>query len=144
MEQIVEFASNHMLLVAALVVILSLLAANIWAGIVSAGKELSPAEAVHLINHDGAVVIDVREAAEYRRGHIIDAVHVPLSGLEGKASELVQRYAERPVLVCCSTGASAGRAASILNKAGLTRLHRLRGGITAWQGQSLPLEREQD
>ena len=51
------------------------------------GPRLSPAQATQLINREDAQVIDVREQAEWSKGHINGARHIP-------AGEVAQRLGE--------------------------------------------------
>src|SRR3954447_4557465 len=46
------------------------------------GQEVGPVEAVQLINRRDAVVIDVRDVAAYKAGHITNARHMPEGELE--------------------------------------------------------------
>ena len=64
---------------------------------------LSPAKAIQLINREDALVIDVREQAEYVGGHVADARHLPLADLANRAGEL-DKFKAGPVLVVCQTG----------------------------------------
>lgn len=76
----------------------------------------------------GAIVIDVRRADEYERGHVPGAVLIPLD-------QLGSRWEEVPggteVLVICQTGARSARAVQALNGAGRTTMN-VAGGTTAW------------
>ena len=49
---------------------------------------LSPAEAVTLINRSNALVLDVRDDAEFASGHIADATHIPVTDLAARIGEL--------------------------------------------------------
>lgn len=99
---------------------------------------LSAAEAVTLINRNNAVVLDVRDDAEFATGHIADAIHIPVSALESRISEL-KKYKSKPVLVNCQRGARSAKACEILRKAEFSQVHNLQGGLDAWQQAKLPL-----
>ncbi len=99
---------------------------------------LSAAEAVTLINRNNAVVLDVRDEAEFATGHIADAIHIPVSELENRVAEL-KKYKTKSVLVNCQRGARSAKACEILRKAEFTQLHNLYGGLDAWQQAKLPL-----
>jgi len=69
--------NNWYLFLAAAIIIALLVGAPIRArlsGVVS----VRPHEAVRIVNRENAVLVDVREAAEYEAGHIPNAVHIPL------------------------------------------------------------------
>jgi rhodanese-related sulfurtransferase len=99
---------------------------------------LTAAEAVTLINRNNAVVLDVRDDAEFANGHIADAIHIPVADLESRLSEL-KKYKTKPVLVNCQRGARSAKACEILRKAEFTQVHNLQGGLDAWHQAKLPL-----
>jgi rhodanese-related sulfurtransferase len=100
---------------------------------------IGTAEAVRLINREKAVLIDVCEPAEFAAGHAIGARNIPLGSLEG-ARELPTNKA-LPVVVMCASGARAGRAASLLRKAGHEQAVAVNGGLGAWREAGLPIEK---
>jgi rhodanese-related sulfurtransferase len=95
------------------------------------GQEVGPAEAVQLINRRDAVVIDVRDAADYKTGHITNA---------RRAKELAKMKA-KPIIVSCARGTRASNVAARLRKLGCTEVFALRGGLAAWQQANMPLEK---
>lgn len=101
-------------------------------------REVSPAEAVLLINRESPLVLDVRSEVEFASGHIADARNIPLAQLAGRLEELAA-YRDRPLLVNCQAGVRSARACAQLGKAGFKRLHNLSGGINAWKQAKLPL-----
>ncbi len=103
------------------------------------GGSVSTADAVRLINQEKAVLIDVREPAEFAAGHAAGARNVPLGALDG-AKGLPTNKAV-PLVVMCATGARSSRAAAQLRKAGYSNVHNLAGGNAAWREASLPIEK---
>lgn len=136
MQQLSEFVINHWMLVTAFCAVAGLLLANFMGSV----GGVSPSAAVMLINREQAVVIDVRPAQAFGEGHIAGAINVPQAELSG-ARERLASYAERPVLVCCESGNSAGAAARQLKGFGVARAQVLQGGVAAWRAANLPLER---
>jgi rhodanese-related sulfurtransferase len=104
------------------------------------GQEVGPAEAVQLINRRDAVVIDVREAADYKAGHITNARHLPENEIDARAKEL-EKIKSKPIIVSCARGNRSGNVASRLRKLGFNEVFSLRGGIAAWQQANMPLEK---
>ena len=101
---------------------------------------VSAQEAVRLFNQ-GATVIDVREAAAYAEGHIRGARNIPASSVIDSTDSL-KRLRERPVLMVCERGISAGAAMRHLQSSGFTKVVNLRGGLGSWRADQLPLTRE--
>jgi rhodanese-related sulfurtransferase len=97
------------------------------------------AEAVRLINREKGVLVDVSEPGEFAAGHAKGARNVPFGSLTG-AKELPSNKS-LPLLLMCPTGARAGRAATLLRKAGYERALAVAGGTGAWREAGLPIER---
>lgn len=93
------------------------------------------AGAAELIAARSAVVVDVRQSAEWRRGHIQGAVHIPLAQLQ---SRLHQLPSHKTIVTVCQSGHRSAAAARTLARAGLDVLN-LRGGMNAWGRAGLPL-----
>ena len=104
------------------------------------GPSVSPAEATQLINRQDALVIDVREPAEFAAGHLLGAKNLPLARLAAPGADVAKRK-DRPVIVYCDGSERASKAASALKKQGFARVLNLAGGIKAWQDAGLPVEK---
>jgi rhodanese-related sulfurtransferase len=140
MNQIIEFVGNHLGLVIALVVILTMLIQNLISG--GGGKDaVDPAGATELINHENAVVVDVRPMADFNQGHIIGAINIPSNGFANQLKQL-ERHKTKPIIVSCRSGAQSTQACATLRKAGFEKVHNLRGGMLAWQSANLPVTRK--
>lgn len=96
-------------------------------------------EAVRLINREKGVLIDVCEPGEFAQGHAVGARNIPFGQLEG-SKELPTNKAQ-PVILLCASGARAGRAASLLRKAGYEKAVSVAGGNAAWREAQLPMEK---
>lgn len=134
MDQLVEFATNHPYLVTAFFVVLGLLIANLM----GARGGVNPQEAVRLINHEQAIIVDLRSRKDYESGHIIAALHIPMVELKEAQGQL-QKHGDKPILLYCDAGATSPRAVKEIKQLGLGRVYALRGGINAWRGESLPV-----
>ncbi|MDP2247431.1 MAG: rhodanese-like domain-containing protein, partial [Nitrosomonadales bacterium] len=76
---------------------------------------LDPNEAVLLMNRNNAIILDVRDDAEYAAGHITDAKHIPLAKLAERIKEL-EKFKDKPILVHCQGGVRSTKACDILRK----------------------------
>jgi rhodanese-related sulfurtransferase len=83
-------------------------------------------------------IIDVREADEWRTGHIRQARHIPLGELGQRASEIDP---SRPVVFVCRSGNRSEYATQALRQAGYDQAVNLTGGMLAWQRAGLPIGR---
>jgi len=138
-NQLIEFTSNHLLLVAAFAAILVMLIAGELRQRLSGINEVGPGEATRMLNHDNAVIVDMREDKDYREGHIVNAVHMPASNSDAVLK--LEKFRDRPVIVYCRSGNSSAGFCRRLRKQGFTSVHNLAGGVLAWQKAGLPLNR---
>jgi GrxC family glutaredoxin len=95
-------------------------------------------EAVKLINDKNALVVDVRTEKEYKEGHVMNALHIPLGMLGDRIQEL-QAYKNHAVVMVCRSGARSAQAATKLKKQGFTNVHNIGGGMLAWERVKLPI-----
>jgi rhodanese-related sulfurtransferase len=102
------------------------------------GGSLSPQNAVQRINREKAVVIDVREPAEFAAGHITNAKNVPLAQIEERLPQVVKNKA-LPVILVCATSPRAVRAQVLARKLGYDQAEALAGGLQAWRAAGLPV-----
>ena len=138
-HQLSEFAGNHLLLVTAFVAILAMLAGVELRHRLGKVRDIAPGEAIRLINHENAVLVDMRNDKDYREGHIVNAVHVPAE--QNDAAGKLDKYRDRPLIVCCRSGNQSLRLCSELTKKGFASVYNLKGGLHAWQQAGLPLSK---
>jgi len=84
--------------------------------------------------HPEALVLDVREAAEWDDdlGHIDGALQIPLGELAGRLGE-IEAWKDKPVVVVCRVGARSSDACRTLTAAGFQQVNNLEGGMVAWR-----------
>lgn len=103
-----------------------------------AGSALTVQQAINLTNRDGGIFLDVRDAKEYKRAHISEAINIPSASLAGRLGEL-EKYRDKPVIVVCRMGTSASAAVKQLRANGFTQAQRMAGGMMSWDEQRLPV-----
>jgi len=137
MQQLLEFSTNNIFLISALVALIVLVVFN-EIRLSTGSASVTPADAISLIN-SGALVLDVRGAPQFDKGHIVNARNIPKTELDEKVDS-IDRYRDKPILVCCDTGGPSGQAAVLLKKRSFSQVHSLQGGLAAWRRENLPLE----
>ena len=142
MGQLSEFVLNNLLLFAALAVVLVMLIKAELEHQANKGSYLSPSKATRLMNnHSDALILDVRVAADFKKGHIKGAKNIPLSDFAGSIEKLTADK-DKPVLVYCNSGNTVTRAIKMLKKAGFQQVNNLDGGIAAWREANMPLSKK--
>jgi rhodanese-related sulfurtransferase len=103
-------------------------------------KAITATEAFVLIEDDKAILIDVREADEFKGGHIAGAISVPLSSLED-GFKMLDIPKDKTILFQCLKGARGKMACERIQKLGLyqNKMINLEGGIQAWKESGLPV-----
>lgn len=116
--------------------------AFVWQSIRGSGvADIIPVQASLLINREDALVLDVRDAAEFNAGRIPNAKHIPLAQMAQRLGEL-DKWKEKPIIAYCQSGNRSASACAALKKAGFTQVHNLNGGLPAWQDANLPVTRK--
>ena len=141
MEQLIEFAGNHLFLVGAFIVVLTLVIKAEYEHQSGKANQMDPTAAIRLMNNDDTVILDVREATDFNNGHIKNAKNIPLTSLKSQLDSLVKDK-NRPVLAYCRSGNVSGKACRILKNSGFSNVHNLAGGILNWQEANLPLTKK--
>ncbi|MBT3706473.1 MAG: rhodanese-like domain-containing protein [Proteobacteria bacterium] len=138
-----EFIAQNWYLFAALVVISLLIGFDSIRRGGGGANQVSALQLPQLISQENAVVVDVCEAEEFNRGHILNAINIPLKQLQDQLGQLEKfRTKDKPIVLSCRSGQRANRAAAILRKNEFKKVFTLSGGLTAWEKENLPVERK--
>ncbi|HED16901.1 MAG TPA: rhodanese-like domain-containing protein [Gammaproteobacteria bacterium] len=138
MSQLAEFTVNHILLTTLFAVLVVMLILGEIRRLNGVATSVGPADATRMINHDNAIMLDIREDKEHAEGKIINSQHIPLSQLDSSLKRL-EKYKNRPIITYCRSGNRSNSAAAKLRKQGFEKVYNLRGGVVAWQRDNLPL-----
>lgn len=130
-----EFLAQQWLLVAALLVVIVMLFMHEGR---KSGPALTPQQAINLVNAEGGMFLDLRDASDYKKGHISGAVNIPASKLAERMVEL-DKYKDKPIILVCKMGQQAGAAGKQLRAAGYTKVNRMTGGMMEWGNLQLPI-----
>ncbi len=110
----------------------------LWPLLQRRGNKVSILQATQLFNQGKTLFLDVREEAEFAKGHVREARNIPLKQLSDKLGELA-KFKAKNVVVICATGVQSSKAAGQLKAAGFESVHIMDGGVAAWQSQGLPV-----
>ena len=83
-------------------------------------------------------VLDVREPSEWEQGFIAGARHIPMNNVLKRIDELPK---ETPIAITCAGGQRSSLIASLLLTRGFTKLFNVTGGMKAWTGAKLPVDK---
>lgn len=135
MARFIEFLINHWILTGIWLAVLGTLIAYMMS---KSARSVSPQQATMLVNRENGVILDIRERKDFEKGHIVDAVNIPLAKLPERSVELDKRKTT-PIIVVCQMGQHSGGAVKQLEAKGFTHVSKMSGGMAEWSAQSLPL-----
>lgn len=102
------------------------------------GASISPSNLVNLVNKEGAVIVDVRDAKDFGAGHIVGAVNIPSTSFETRSGELAD-FKDKPIVLVCKMGQHSSAIGRKLRAQGFENIRRLSGGMMEWTGNNLPV-----
>jgi rhodanese-related sulfurtransferase len=116
----------------------------------TSAREISVEEFDEMIeNHDDLLIVDVREAGEFRRGHIPGALLLPHDLLQGAVDDARRLQLQqllgghhKTLVLCSRDGSDSTAAADRLRQLGFEKIYSLAGGIARWQAQGFALVTE--
>lgn len=101
---------------------------------------LSSDEAKKLLDTNEAILIDVREPAEFRSEKIVQATNIPLSKITAQDVQQLMDGDKRVIMSCRSGKRSLDACNKLIQDVGID-LYTLEGGIMVWQQQGLAVEK---
>lgn len=140
MNTYISFITNHLWLV--LLLVLTIIAISIYELFtqVLGVKRVNPHEVVNLINNQDGIIIDTRNLKSFREGHIINSIHILPSNFDAELKKLLNNP-NKPIIVIGELDQSSIEMAKKLLKLGFKSIQILAGGLNAWKGAGLPLEK---
>jgi rhodanese-related sulfurtransferase len=139
MDRLLEYFNHHPWLAAAAIAAAAAVLAYELRLRAQSFAALPPQEVIRLMNQ-GATVLDLREQQAFQEGHISGARHFDPAQI-ATAADALKKYKEKPLIVYCDRGTTAAATARSLTQQGFTKVFNLRGGISAWRAENLPLAR---
>lgn len=141
MQQFIEFIGNHPYLATIWLVLFFWLIFSYINSHLSPIKDIGTHDATLLMNKQDAQVIDIRPAAEFKKGHILGAKQLSQEQVNKSEFKSLEKHKNTPIIIVCAMGMSARKAATQLLKAGFTQVSVLKGGMSAWTSAGLPVSK---
>ena len=135
MALFLEFLAQQWLLAGALLAVIIMLVLHETR---KSGTAVSPQQAINLVNSQQGVFLDLRPAADYKQGHIVDALHIPSTKLEERVAEL-EKYRDKPIILVCKMGQQSGAAGKQLKAKNFDKVYKMSGGMMEWSNLQLPV-----
>lgn len=139
MEDFVKFVTNHWMLGSAFAVALVLFMLNELRDRMGL-PSLSPEQAVGLMNHQDAVMVDLRSIPLFAEGHIVSSLNIPFDSLEKKLGTL-QKNKEKPLILISNSPKELETSYKLLQTNSF-KVFVIKGGLSAWRTAGLPLTKK--
>jgi len=134
MAMFLEFLAEQWLLATALLVVIIMLFRH---ELSKSGPSVTPQQAINLVNQNDGVFVDLRDASDFKLGHIVGAVNIPASKLPERMVEL-DKYKSKPVVLVCKMGQQSSAAGKQLKEAEFEQVYKMSGGMMEWGNLQLP------
>mgnify|MGYP006156002259 FL=1 len=137
MDVYFTFISNNPVLFLLFFVILGFIIFNEYKTITQKFKNISPQDAVFLINND-AFILDVRESSELNQGIIKNSKHINFSSVQASLDS-IKKFSDKPTIVYCKSGVRSATISNMLSKNSFDEVYSMKGGFEAWVSDNLPV-----
>lgn len=138
MEPFLAFLVKHWVLSGLFLGISAMLIALEWRNRSHGLKRLNSHQAIDLMNHKSAVVVDVRDKEKYSQGHIIGACNLPEEDIEAKINTL-NKHKSKPLILVCDNGLSSPKLGTSFTQKGFNEVYALAGGMENWKTDNMPV-----
>ena len=134
MALFLEFLAEQWTLAAALLAVVVMLVIHEAR---KSGPSLSPQQAINMLNAEDGVFVDLRDAAEFKKGHIVGAVNITAAKLPERMAEL-EKFKNKPVVLVCKMGQQSATAGKQLKAENYEKVYKMSGGMMEWSNLQLP------
>lgn len=139
LQELMLFIDRHLILSVAWLALLVGVIVVCLSSYLSKVKEITPTEAIMMINNQQALVIDIRAEEEYKKGHIIGAMNLEKNKIKNHKIDQLEKYKARPVIMVCAHGVSSLTFAKQMYTMGFQKIFSLKEGMSGWNKENLPL-----
>ena len=138
MQEYIDFFMSQPMLSVAWIAIAGMLINSIIQNKISKVKNITPAEAVTLMNKENAVVVDIRSVEDFKKGHLLGSINIPVAKIDKGSFSSIEKDKNSPIIMVCDSGTRSSGAAKKLVAAGFENVSNLATGINGWTSASFP------
>lgn len=103
-------------------------------------KFISHIEAMYQINKKNAIIIDIRIHQEYKKGHIVNSIHLPIQEIQKNNIEKIEKYKDNLIIIVCENGNNSFNVAEKFIKLKFKKVSILKSGFNGWINENLPIK----
>jgi len=138
-NEIIPFVKNHPLLSLGWIALFIIIIYFTVKSKLSKVKTVSNAQTINMMNKQNAVIVDLRSADNFKKGHITEALNILPIDIKNGSIKSLEKYKEIPVILVDDNGMLVNTSGDILVKQGFEQVFALKDGIAGWNGENLPL-----
>lgn len=138
-NEIFPFFKNHPILTLGWVAIAFMIIQMTVKMKLSKVKVISNAIAIQMINNQNAAVVDLRNADNFKKGHIAESINILPIDIKNGSTKSIDKYKALPVILVDENDLNTVALGETLSKQGFNHLFALKNGIAGWTGENLPL-----
>lgn len=138
-NEIFPFFKNHPILTLGWVAIAFMIIQMTVKMKLSKVKVISNAIAIQMINNQNAAVVDLRNADNFKKGHIAESINILPIDIKNGSTKSIDKYKALPVILVDENDLNTVALGETLSKQGFNHLFALKDGISGWNGENLPL-----
>ncbi|OCG06575.1 rhodanese-like domain-containing protein [Gilliamella sp. wkB178] len=140
--EIIPFIKNHPLLSLGWIALFIAIIVLTIKSKLSKVKIISNAQAINMINKQNAVIIDIRSADNFKKGHITESHNILPIDIKNASAKTIEKFKENLIILIDENGLSTSSIGDTLVKQGFLHVFALKDGIAGWNGENLPLVRK--
>lgn len=138
-NEIFPFFKNHPILTLGWVAIAFMIIQMTVKMKLSKVKVISNVIAIQMINNQNAAVVDLRNADNFKKGHIAESINILPIDIKNGSTKSIDKYKALPVILVDENDLNTVALGETLSKQGFNHLFALKNGIAGWTGENLPL-----
>lgn len=140
--EIIPFVKNHLLLSLGWIVLFIAIIVLTIKSKLSKVKIINNAQAINMINKQNAVIVDIRSADSFKKGHVTESHNILPIDIKNASAKTIDKFKENLIILIDENGLSSTNIGEILVKQGFLHVYALKDGIAGWNGENLPLVRK--
>ncbi|TSJ90602.1 rhodanese-like domain-containing protein [Gilliamella apicola] len=140
--EIIPFIKNHLLLSLGWVVLFVAIIVLTVKSKLSKVKIINNAQAINMMNNQNAVIVDIRSADSFKKGHITESHNILPIDIKNASAKTIDKFKDNIIIVVDDNGLTSASIGEVLVKQGFLQVFTLKDGIAGWNGENLPLVRK--
>lgn len=138
-NEIIPFIKNHLFLSLGWIALFGLIIYTTIKSKLSKVILIDNTQAIQMINKEDAVVVDLRSADRFKKGHVTGALNILPVDINNGSIKSIEKFKQSPVILMDENGISTNTVGENLYKQGFMQVFILKDGILGWDGDNLPL-----